>query len=576
MAAFSKDAKKSADGYAQANSAPMYNQFKESDLYKQSQQGAGATVTGNVRVDNNNYEFGYAREADAYRKYLDSQGYGKQKRGEDTDYNSPKRPADMPTTTRKPSGGSGGAGKVESLSPTQQGNKTMAEDTKDLTEQEEVIKQKSKQAQEVSLDDSVKVDFKDQEVKEDEKLTAKPEYLETDKELVGVSDTEARTGAVNIDEFKGTIPKGGTATTYDASTTGDLDSLTGEQGTLDTKSSVVAEQGTPTAESLATAAVEELDPKGTVQYQLAALYKGIEEGSELPAWASPAIRKVSAMMAQRGLGSSSMASAAITQAIMESGIAIATTDANKYSSIQLQNLNNKQQAAIQNATVIAGMDTANLSNLQMAAVNNAKAFLSLDLQNLTNNQQAATVTYQSQVQSLLTDRAAENASLQFNAKSQNELDEFFAELGSSVETSTLNRLSGLAEFNVQEADSIANYNVSAKAAREQFNANMRLQIDQSNALWRRNVNTANTAGQNETNRANAATLLGLNQQALNDLWQLYRDQASWSMKISENREDRAHNAAMQSAAISDNASNYDDNFDNFLILKTIDNIFRPT
>ena len=105
---------------------------------------------------------------------------------------------------------------------------------------------------------------------------------------------------------------------------------------------------------------------------------------------------------------------------------------------------------------------------------------------------------------------------------------------------------------------------------------MRLQIDQSNALWRRNVNTANTAGQNETNRANAATLLGLNQQALNDLWQLYRDQASWTMKISENTEDRAHNASMQSAAISDNASNYDDNFDNFLVLKTIDNIFRPT
>ena len=105
---------------------------------------------------------------------------------------------------------------------------------------------------------------------------------------------------------------------------------------------------------------------------------------------------------------------------------------------------------------------------------------------------------------------------------------------------------------------------------------MRLQIDQSNAVWRRGINTANTAGQNETNRQNAATLLGMNQQALNDLWQLYRDQASWTMKISENREDRAHNASMQASAISNNAQAYDSNFDNFLILKTIDNIFRPT
>jgi hypothetical protein len=104
---------------------------------------------------------------------------------------------------------------------------------------------------------------------------------------------------------------------------------------------------------------------------------------------------------------------------------------------------------------------------------------------------------------------------------------------------------------------------------------MRNQIDQSNALWRRNVNTANTAAQNEVNRQNASILLGMQQQALNDLWQLYRDQASWSMKISENREDRAHNAAMQASAISNNAQAYDSNFENFLILKTIDNIFRP-
>ena len=447
---------------------------------------------------------------------------------------------------------------------------------KDLTEQEKVIEQKSDQAQQTSLADPVKVPFTEQQVKDEELLTPKTEYMETDKEVKGVSDTEARTGSVNIDEFKGTTPAKADAKTYTASTTGDLTGTTAAKGTLSNKSEVVAAQGTNSVEALATAATEQLDVKGTVKYQLAELYKGIEEGGELPAWASPAVRKVSSIMAQRGLGASSMASAAITQAMMESGIAIATADANKYSTIQLQNLNNKQQAAIQNATVIATMDTANLNNRQLASVNNAKAFLSLDLQNLTNEQATNTVNFQSQVQSLLTDRAAENASLQFNAKSQNEIEEFFAELGTAVETSTLNRLSGLAEFNVIEADAIENYNVSAKAAREQFNANMRLQIDQSNAVWRRGINTANTAGQNETNRQNAATLLGMNQQALNDLWQLYRDQASWTMKISENREDRAHNASMQASAISNNAQAYDSNFDNFLILKTIDNIFRPT
>ena len=59
-------------------------------------------------------------------------------------------------------------------------------------------------------------------------------------------------------------------------------------------------------------------------------------------------------------------------------------------------------------------------------------------------------------------------------------------------------------------------------ATDQFNANMALAIDQSNAVWRRNVNTRNNAMQNEANRQNAQNLLGLQQNALNQLWQRYR------------------------------------------------------
>ena len=42
------------------------------------------------------------------------------------------------------------------------------------------------------------------------------------------------------------------------------------------------------------------------------LGSAIGSGSELPAWAAPAVRKVSAIMAQRGLGASSMAAVAMT------------------------------------------------------------------------------------------------------------------------------------------------------------------------------------------------------------------------------------------------------------------------
>ena len=97
---------------------------------------------------------------------------------------------------------------------------------------------------------------------------------------------------------------------------------------------------------------EEFDTRATVKHQLADLLSGIEEGKPLPPWASPAARKVAGMMQARGLGSSSMASAAMIQSIMESGIPIAAKDAEQYAKVQLANLN-RQRTALQNAAAQA-------------------------------------------------------------------------------------------------------------------------------------------------------------------------------------------------------------------------------
>ena len=219
------------------------------------------------------------------------------------------------------------------------------------------------------------------------------------------------------------------------------------------------------------------------------------------------------------------------------------------------------------------MDMANLNNRQQAAVQNAKAFLSIDLQNLTNEQQSNTLTFQSKVSALLSDQAAENAAAQFNAKSENEIKTFFAELGANIETANLNRATAVDQYNTSQEVAIDQFNKQMNQQNEQFNQNMQLEVDQSNAIWRRTVNTANTAAENEENRLNALNLLGIQQSALNNLWQLYRDKAAWAMKISENEADRAHNAAMQAASFSESASLYKDEFEAFLITGTIDNIF---
>ena len=299
-------------------------------------------------------------------------------------------------------------------------------------------------------------------------------------------------------------------------------------------------QGTVSPEAMAVAQTETLDPKATVQYQLGELMSSIEEGKPLPAWASPAVRKVSAVMQARGMGASSMAAAAMTQAVMESGINIAVQDANKYSAIQLQNLNNKQKTALQNALTVSGMDRANLSARLQGAVTNAQALLTVDVKNLDAAQKTNTINFNALTQGLFKDASEENARQQFNAKNQMQVDNFFAELEAQVETANKNRVSAMSQFNAGEANSVAQFNSSLRDARDKFNANMQFAVDQSNVNWRRQVNTANTAVQNETNRINTQNLYNASQNALNNLWQKYRDNASWNFQKSESFLQRQH------------------------------------
>ena len=303
-------------------------------------------------------------------------------------------------------------------------------------------------------------------------------------------------------------------------------------------------QGQLSAGALATAQTEQLDPKATVQYQLGQLMSSLQSGGPMPPWASPAVRRVNAVMQQRGLGASSMAAAAITTALMESGVQIAAQDANKYAAIQLTNLNNKQQTALRNAATVAAMDTANLNARLKAEVTNAQAFLSIDLKNLDNQQKSDTLTYQGLLQGLFKDTAEENARQQFNAKNELQVEEFFAELGAQVETTNANRTLSMQQFNVSEQNSMIQFAATMRDSRDKFNAQMQFAVDQSNAVWRREVNTANTALQNEDNRINVQNEYNANQNALNNLWQMYRDNASWNFQKSENALAREHDMGL--------------------------------
>ena len=212
--------------------------------------------------------------------------------------------------------------------------------------------------------------------------------------------------------------------------------------------------------------------------------------------------------------------------------------------LNLQNLSNRQAMALSNAANMANMDMANLSNRQQAEVQNAQNLLQMDMANLSNEQQAKTINQAAQQQAMLSNQAAVNAASQFNATSQNQVDQFFANLKTSIDTSNAASKNASAQFNAGQVNAMNQFQENLKVQVDQYNANNALVIAQSNAKWRRSVNTANTAAQNAANQINAQNYFNLSNTALSNIWQEYRDEASFVYQSSQNNLDRAFNYSM--------------------------------
>jgi len=331
-----------------------------------------------------------------------------------------------------------------------------------------------------------------------------------------------------------TVPTAQTANMYtQAGIAGSTPTMAAAQGTV--SAPVTGQTGTVTSDS-------------TVRGQLASLQSDVSTavaaGDPLPVWARGAAKATEAAMANRGMSQSSMAAEALAEGIMNSAIPIAKADADTYKQMIFQNLANNQQAAI----------------------TNAQAYLQLDMANLSNNQQASLQNLNTRQSFLLSDQAAANAAFQFNATSQNQVNQFYDSMSSQMAeqnaaradamgkyaNSETNKISSLnaqnlvavQQANAERESSINQFNATIDNQRDQFNVNNQREIDQSNVVWRRGINTANTAAVNATNQANAQNLLGLSNWAMSAAWQQWRDEASWVNTASENASNRNHNLAM--------------------------------
>jgi hypothetical protein len=327
-----------------------------------------------------------------------------------------------------------------------------------------------------------------------------------------------------------------TASSYTGQVVGTAPTMTAATGSL-TQPMTAAQQ-----------AIASLDPKATVQGQLESITTDIESslasGSNLPAFARGAAEAAKATMQARGLGASTMLAEALAEGILKSSVPIAAADAQTYKEVIFQNLANNQQAAVVNAQAYLQMDVANLSNAQQAS-----------MQNLHASQQT-----------LLSDNAARNAALQFNATSQNQVNQFYDSLNTNLQTQNAQRTDAMAQYtnaeankvaalnaknataladaNAQRETAISQFNKTLEDARARFNVENQRVIDQSNAVWRRSINTANTTADNASNETNAMNLLNLSNFAMSGLWQQWRDEASWVQTSSQNVNNRDHNMAI--------------------------------
>jgi len=304
-------------------------------------------------------------------------------------------------------------------------------------------------------------------------------------------------------------------------------------------------EGTVSAESIATAQTAELDERALLTFQLDQLFLGFKPGQVPPPWATAPMRRVASIMSSRGLGASSMAAAAQVQAIMEAGIPLAREDAQRYATIQLQNLSHKQQTALANAAVYAAMDQTNVGVRLQSQIENSRSFLAIDTANLTNRQQEEVLNQQARNQFLLADQAARAAMEQLNVRTMAETDQFFSQLGTQIRENNANRITAVEQFNAGQANTIEVFNAKQKDLRERYNSELQAQIQASNVQHRRRITLQNTANQMIVNEVNAREINGMTSREYLAEYQTYRDIASRIFQTAESNEDRATQLAAE-------------------------------
>ena len=318
-----------------------------------------------------------------------------------------------------------------------------------------------------------------------------------------------------------------------------------------------------------------LPEEALISTQLNSLLEGMESG-EIPVFARPAVTAVNEMLMARGLDASTVGRDALFNAIIQSAMPLAQSNAqsikesvmsqrtieaqteqmnaqmrqqtalsnaDKVFHMDMTNLNNEtqarlsnskflqtialtdasqeQQAVLQNAANMSRLDLAELDANTRLSAQNAQAFLNMDMANLNNKQQTEVLKAQQSQQRMLSNQAANNAAAQFNAASENQTNQFMANLSSQIDMNNAARSDAMEQFNATQKNSAEARRVGLEVDISKFNSQLVTQVDQFNAqqdFARNQWNAQNSAAVEASNvewRRQANTINTAAQNAIN-------------------------------------------------------------
>jgi hypothetical protein len=164
--------------------------------------------------------------------------------------------------------------------------------------------------------------------------------------------------------------------------------------------------------------------------------------------------------------------------------------------------------------------------------------MTYDMANLQNEQQAEVINTQAKVDAIMEDANQKNVARRFGAESTNNMNQFYDNLGASIDMYNTGQRNQIEMFNSGEVNDTSQFNATMENAREQFYMDMQYNIDADNAKWRQNVTLNNTEMEFQAAATDVKNILDLTTESLNQLWDRTDSLLDYTWKEGESEEER--------------------------------------